>query len=440
MNLTIRNILFLVAFGFMAFIAMITITVNLLLQGQQRSSEIEHQKYESFNLAVELKQSSDDLTRFARTYAVTGKPEYEHYFQAIIAIRDGKQAHPDSYTHSYWDHVAAGIVKLNQDGELYSIEQRMIDLGLSEEEITRLSVAKRESDDLVNLEDIAMNAVKGLYKDERGQFTIRGEPDLAMAARLLHGKEYHDAKTKIMKPIDQFFKLIDSRYATELGAIQERNEVIILVLTLLIVIAISFFVYTLHLFRKRIISPLATFESHANAIGMGDYSKRTNIVSVDEVGTVANAFNIMAENIEHHVIRLRSIIDTAVDGIIVIDSAGIIREFSPSAERIFGYKKEEVLGSNVKILMPEPEQSMHDHHLANYMKSRNSKGLATAREVIGLHKNNETFDMDLAVAEMMIGNELFFTGSVRDISDRKAAENIRLVKEKMSRKARGKWL
>lgn len=436
MSLTIRNILFLVSFGFMAFIVMITITVNLLLQGQQRNSEIEYRKYESFNLAVELKQSSDDLTRFARTYAVTGKPEYEHYFQTIIAIRDGKQAHPDSYTHSYWDHVAAGIVKLNQDGELYSIEQRMIDLGLSEEEITRLSDAKRESDDLINLEDIAMNAVKGLYKDEKGLFTIEGKPDLAMAVKLLHGKEYHDAKTKIMKPIDQFFKLIDSRYATELGAIQERNEVIVLILILLIVVAIGFFVYTLQLFRKRIISPLATLESDANAIGLGDYSRRTNIVSVDEVGTVANAFNIMVESIEHHVIRLRSIIDTAVDGIIVIDSAGIVREFSPSAERIFGYKKEEAIGNNIKMLIPEPDRSKHDRYIADYLKSRKSKVLGTIREVTGLRKNREIFNMDLAVAEMIIDNEMFFTGSVRDISDRKAAEKTRLENKKIETEAR----
>ena len=103
----------------------------MLLEGEQKQSKVESLRIESFNLALELKQSSDDLTRFARFFVVTGDEKFERYFNAIIKICEGKLAHPMNYARSYWDHVAAGAVKLDQKGKTYSISQKMLDLKLN---------------------------------------------------------------------------------------------------------------------------------------------------------------------------------------------------------------------------------------------------------------------------------------------------------------------
>ena len=353
-QLSIRDTLLLISFVFASLIVSSAAFVIMLLEGEWQHHAIKALNVESLNLALELKQSSDDLTRFARTYVVTGDPKYEHYFQTIIAIRDGKQAHPKKFTRSYWDHVAAGVVELDQDGEMYSIEQRMTDLGFSDEEREKLSVAKKESDDLINLEDVAMNAIKGLYKNDNGQFTIKGEPDMAMARKLLHGKEYHDAKAKIMKPVDQFFSLLEWRTADELNLVLQRNQTIILGITVLIAISIGFSIYFFFLLRRRIISPLAVLEAGAQTIKRGDYSHHIDLTSKDEVGALAKVFNSMTHRIEERTAELteaeersRLLLESVGDGVFGVDTKGNIIFINPIACRMLGYSSEELLGVNV---------------------------------------------------------------------------------------------
>nr|CRH07954.1 Conserved membrane protein of unknown function. histidine kinase [Candidatus Magnetococcus massalia] len=131
----------------------------------------------------------------------------------------------------------------------------------------------------------------------------------------------------------------------------------------------------------------------------------------------------LEERVAERTERLSSIIDTAVDGIIVIGERGIVHEFSPAAVRMFGYSRDEVLGQNINMLMPEPDHSAHDGYLDYYLTSGHARTLGTQREVTGQHKDGETFAMDLSVAETFIGGERFFTGIVRDITERKQAES-----------------
>ncbi|EPG2632692.1 MHYT domain-containing protein [Pseudomonas aeruginosa] len=127
-------------------------------------------------------------------------------------------------------------------------------------------------------------------------------------------------------------------------------------------------------------------------------------------------------NIESSKARLRATLDTAVDGVITINSSGIIQEFNRSAERLFGWKAEEVLGKNIKILMPEPDQSLHDSYLENYHKSGIRKIIGIGRETTGLRKDGSLMPMRLAVGRMDLPGELLFVGFVTDISDHHALE------------------
>ena len=120
--------------------------------------------------------------------------------------------------------------------------------------------------------------------------------------------------------------------------------------------------------------------------------------------------------------RARSIVDNAVDGIITIDEIGTLESFNPAAEKLFGYSKDELLGLNIKLLMPEPFHSEHDQYLDNYRRTGVKKIIGIGREVEGKRKDGSTFPIELAVSEMKTNKGSIFTGIVRDITERKESE------------------
>jgi PAS domain S-box-containing protein len=115
----------------------------------------------------------------------------------------------------------------------------------------------------------------------------------------------------------------------------------------------------------------------------------------------------------------RAVIQTTVDGVITIDARGRIESFNPAAERIFGYRAGEVVGQNVRVLMPEPYRAEHDGYLHSYHRTGRRQIIGAGREVVGRRKDGSTFPMDLAVSEVDLGERRIFTGLVRDISERR---------------------
>lgn len=123
--------------------------------------------------------------------------------------------------------------------------------------------------------------------------------------------------------------------------------------------------------------------------------------------------------------RIRAVVDTVLDGIITIDGKGTIETFNPAAERLFGYAAEEVIGENVKVLMPEPYHSEHDGYIQSYRDTNEAHIIGIGREVTGRRKDGSTFPMALAVSEMAVSGTQMFTGIVRDITVQKQAEKIK---------------
>lgn len=120
--------------------------------------------------------------------------------------------------------------------------------------------------------------------------------------------------------------------------------------------------------------------------------------------------------------HLNSILDTVPDAMIVIDTAGVIRSFSAAAQRLFGYEAAEVRGENVSMLMPSPYREAHDGYMSRYMRTGERRIIGIGRVVVGERKDGSTFPMELAVGEMISGRERFFTGFVRDLTERQETD------------------
>jgi two-component system sensor kinase FixL len=120
--------------------------------------------------------------------------------------------------------------------------------------------------------------------------------------------------------------------------------------------------------------------------------------------------------------HLRSILKTIPDAMVVIDDHGVMQSFSSAASRLFGYAANEVLGQNVKMLMPSPYRESHDGYLGRYLRTGERRIIGIGRVVVGERKDGSTFPMELSVGEMNSGDRRFFTGFIRDLTERQRTE------------------
>ncbi|NND94177.1 MAG: PAS domain-containing sensor histidine kinase [Flavobacteriales bacterium] len=133
--------------------------------------------------------------------------------------------------------------------------------------------------------------------------------------------------------------------------------------------------------------------------------------------------------------RLNAIIDTAVDGIITIDTKGIIKSINPSALRLFKYSSKEVIGKNISILMPEPDSRKHDTYIENYHRTGVKKIIGIGRQVLGRKKNGSTFPFRLSISEVKLESGTIYTGIVHDMTEQlEAQEKLKNLNESLEQK------
>jgi methyl-accepting chemotaxis protein len=222
--MSIKNTL-LVAYGLITLGILGLGGLSLLMSNAYTQLNEKHeQRYQSYLLADELRQSSDDLTRMARTYVMTADPRYEQMYWHILDIRNGKKPRPKDYWRIYWDLVLDYGDKPRPEGKAEPLQDLMRAAGFTEQEFASLRQAQANSDALVTTETIAMNAMKGLYDDGSGNYTKQDAPDVEMARRIMHDIKYHKDKAAIMTPIDQFFISLDQRTRADVNAYQEKID------------------------------------------------------------------------------------------------------------------------------------------------------------------------------------------------------------------------
>ncbi|MGI1988210.1 methyl-accepting chemotaxis protein [Shewanella glacialipiscicola] len=272
-------------------------------------------RYQSYQVADELRQSSDDLTRFARTYAVTGDEKYEKMYMDILAIRNGEKPRPEKYHQIYWDLVLNYGDKPKPDGAKVVMKTKMQALGFSDEEFRYLDEAQQNSNALVAIELKAMNAVKGIFLDPNTQaYTVKGDPNIVMARELLHSEQYHKEKVKIMTPIDSFFSALDKRTEGEvvhrLDNLHAALNWVQLVLLLVILAAVSGFVIV----KSRIVTPLVQMCRELLDIQQSkNLARRITVTTQGEIGEIVNQINLFIASLANSLSTTDSIAKEVAD-------------------------------------------------------------------------------------------------------------------------------
>jgi len=226
--------------GFYGFIIVSLLILGVLAfiisNNQEKLITGQEQHLRSYLLANDLKKSSEDLTRFCRNYVFTEDPLWEKKYWEVLDIRNGK---------------------IGKDGgKAYPLLDSLKKLGLTNDEFILLKEAEDFSNELVNTEKKAFYAVKGLFEDGSGNYTVKKQPDVKLASKILFDDKYYQAQRRIMEPIDKFISVVSTRTQAQ---IQKQKAIalwllrvkIILVFLVIVIAVLSFF-----LLKERIIKKL----------------------------------------------------------------------------------------------------------------------------------------------------------------------------------------
>ncbi|MDH5694464.1 MAG: diguanylate cyclase [Gammaproteobacteria bacterium] len=211
-------------------------------------------------------------------------------------------------------------------------------------------------------------------------------------------------------------------YQEQKLAVYDRLIEMILVLMLAVVIA--------EFLRRYVSRPLELISEATRNVANGNLYSKVEPAGALETRQLAVNFNKMTEILYKNITErdsqsqtIRGILNNTFDGVIAIDQRGLVISFNYAAEKIFGMNSDEVIGKNIKTLMPETYSKHHDQFISNYATTSKPKIIGIGREVEGLRKNGDVFPMDLAVTEVFSDHGRAFIGIVRDITDRKQKEN-----------------
>ncbi|MDR2629543.1 MAG: methyl-accepting chemotaxis protein [Spirochaetaceae bacterium] len=286
-------------------------------------------RYYNMILVDELRESSEELTRQVRLCAA-GRTEAEAAYNQVLAVRNGEASRPaDAQIAPGQKWVLLNLLKMH---------------GITPEEFGLVEKANALSDSLVNLEVEAMNAVKGIFKDRDGNYTIQGEPNRGFALTLVYGDEYLAEVEKIMAPMEEFQAKVNERTARtlkEAAAAQSAAELAAgTALALVFLIAVFNILFN----RTAVIGPLSRITAALKTVtvdGKTYLGKRINLKSKNEIGELAGFFNQTFETIEGLIEIIKTKTDSLTDTGVKLaanmnETAAAINQISANIESIRG--------------------------------------------------------------------------------------------------------
>ena len=268
-------------------------------RSMQEATAAEARRSDSLRLAYELRQTSDDLTRMARSYVATGDPRYLGWFREILAIRAGTAPRPVDYGGIYWDVVsdpAGPEGRPTSAGPPVAFATLAAQAGFSPRELALLGTAQSRSDALALIEERAFALVGA---------GGTGEGARAAATSMLYDGTYLHAKAEIMEPIGQVLTLVDTRTAQETAQATDEARArtagaiavaLLLLAGMAVLVAVT---------RKAVLRPVAELDAATARIAAGEADVRARVTGVSEVRALARRFNDMAGRVRERTAELR---------------------------------------------------------------------------------------------------------------------------------------
>ena len=275
--------------GALLVIASVALIASLIIVGRsnQTMQETRAQRDLSLQLATELRDSSRNLTATIREFAVTGNERAAAAYMDIAHIRAGEKKRPG-------DRAVA-------PGETVSLDALMKKAGFTEKEFALMREAGDLSNKLILLETEAMNAVRGVFPDSSGAYTVKGEPDKARAAALVYSDSYDGEVAKIMAPFSQFEKELDARLDAAAASAMEDYNRSMLLLRVTIGILIAMFVGFLVMVRCVIVRPVLFCRDFAEEVASGKLDTSLAYASGNEIGSLASSLRRMLDSLRERI-------------------------------------------------------------------------------------------------------------------------------------------
>ncbi|MEI6215371.1 MAG: PAS domain S-box protein [Desulfuromonadales bacterium] len=346
----------------------IGVTFYFYVRAEKQIDLAHNQRLISFQLADELRQSSDDLTRMARTYIITADQRYKQQYQDVLDIRNGTKPRPEGYSaRIYWDLVLSDDKRpRHASRESVPLLELMRRNGFTEQELAKLSEAKQHSDQLALLELETMRLVETSGPG--------AEAKQARARVMLHDLPYHQAKAAIMKPIDDFYVMVDKRTQ---GAVEAATGLAMVLRITFIGFAIWLVLmlrWTFKSLRGTLGGSIEEVYSQIARLGKGDFTSviplkdkqghsimgwlgetQAKLGEIEQERTKAQKEKLeMNEHLEKLSQQNEKVFEASPVGIVLVVKRKIIsvnRKFLD----IMGYSPEEVLNTSTRILYPSQE-------------------------------------------------------------------------------------
>ena len=334
---------------------------------ENRVDQANKLRLRSVLLANELRQSSDDLTRMARTFVVTGDPVYQQHYQDILDIRDGKKPGPLENDKFYRDVVTPQWEAPRPGGgQAMALLDRMREAGFTDEEFRMLEVAKSNSDGLTRIEREAM----ALMQSTGAQATA----DQARARAMMHDAQYHRGKEAIMVPIDAFYGLMEQRTLKTVQEAKARVTDLRLILVALGLALVVMLVRTHKALFATLGGSLDTVFAHMSRIGRGDFSHPIDVqgsIGMSVLGQLAVTQDSLraleqahreARVAQESAVRESETLMNAIDAhalVSITNPGGTITYANATFSRVSGYSNEELLGTNHRIVKSDAQSDSY---------------------------------------------------------------------------------
>ncbi|TAK44322.1 MAG: PAS domain S-box protein [Betaproteobacteria bacterium] len=346
---------------------------------QREVTAIQTRRTDTLQLAARLRENSDDLTRMARHFAVTGDSRFEELYRRIAAVRDGKSPRPPGDAGVIWDLLLGGIEPPKGEGERLSLADDVVRAKLSGAEQALVARARTAQASLEGLEERALAAMKGLAPG--ANTATPGPPDPVAALKILYSSEYFDAKARTQQALGELYTEIELRTRGELvkadQALARALQTIWLILILFGIVGYGALGYALW----RGLLPLLALRRQADALVNGDYVARTKARALREIEDLMRGLNEAASRLESGARELdekdrylEALLRTSPLGLVLVDAKHRVRWTSRRLRDFLGDSKQDLK------LMPFDEFFADPAELATFRDGLERKG--RVRELI----------------------------------------------------------